>query len=41
MPDHDFAATFQALKAILQPLEPALVKVHDEADSYYRDTAHV
>lgn len=41
MPDHDLAATFQALKAILQPLESALVKVHDEADNYYLDTAHI
>jgi hypothetical protein len=33
--------TFHALRAILQPLEPALVKVHDTPDNYYLDTAHL
>lgn len=41
MPDQDLSATFRALKAILQPLEPELVKVYDQADNYYLDTAHV
>jgi hypothetical protein len=41
MPGQDFAVTFQALKAVLQPLEPMLVKVHDQADNYYLDTAHI
>lgn len=41
MADQDFTATFQVLRGILQPLEPALVKVHDEADNYYLDSAHV
>lgn len=41
MPDHDMAATFRALKAILQPLEPDLVKVHDQDDNYYLDTAFI
>lgn len=41
MPDADLPATFRALKAILQPLEPELVKVYDQADSYYLDTAHI
>jgi hypothetical protein len=41
MADKDLAATFQALKALLQPLEPALVKVHDQADNYYLDTAYI
>lgn len=41
MSDQDLAATFRALKAILQPLEPALVKVHDEADNYYLDSPHI
>ena len=39
MADQDFAAAFQALKAILQPLEPKLVKVHDQIDNYYLDAA--
>jgi hypothetical protein len=41
VPDHDLSATFRALKAILQPLEPELVKVHDQADNYYLDTAYI
>lgn len=41
MRDQDLSATFRALKAILQPLEPELVKVHDQADNYYLDTAHI
>jgi hypothetical protein len=41
MPDHDLSATFLALKAILQPLETELVKVHDQPDHYYLDTAHI
>jgi hypothetical protein len=41
MPDQDLAVTFQALKSILQPLEPKLVRVHDAPDHYYLDTAHL
>jgi hypothetical protein len=41
MPDKDLSETFRALKAILQPLEPELVKVVDQDDHYYLDTAHV
>lgn len=41
MAEREFSATFQALKAVLQEFEPRLVKVHDEADHYYLDTAHV
>lgn len=41
MPEHDLSGTFRALKAILDPLEPELVKVHDQSDIYYLDTAHI
>jgi hypothetical protein len=41
MPDQSLSVTFRALKAILQPFEPKLVKVHDQADNYYLDTAHL
>jgi hypothetical protein len=41
MPDRDLEATFSALRAILEPLEPGLVKVHDETDHYYLDTAYI
>jgi hypothetical protein len=41
MADKDLAVTFQALKALLQPLEPSLVKVHDQTDNYYLDTAYI
>jgi hypothetical protein len=41
MTDRDLAPTFHALKALLQPLEPSLVKVHDQADNYYLDTAYI
>jgi hypothetical protein len=41
MPDHDLTTTFEALRAILEPLEPGLVKVHDQPDNYYLDTAHI
>jgi hypothetical protein len=41
MADQDFAATFQALRAIFQPLEDRLVKVHDKADNYYLDAPHI
>ncbi len=41
MPDQDLSATFGALRAILQPLEPVLVKVHDQPDNYYLDTAYI
>jgi hypothetical protein len=41
MADKDLAATFQALRALLQPLEPSLVKVHDQEDNYYLDTAYI
>jgi hypothetical protein len=41
MPEPDFDATFHALKEILRPFEPSLVKVHDRPDNYYLDTAHI
>jgi hypothetical protein len=41
MPERDLTLTFLALKAILQPLEPSFVRVHDQADNYYLDTAHI
>lgn len=39
MAEQDLEATFHALKAILRPFEPKLVKVHDLPDNYYLDTA--
>lgn len=41
MPTRDLTETFLALKALLQPLEPALVRVQDQPDSYYLDTPHI
>lgn len=41
MPDKDLSAVFRELKAILQPLEPQLVRVHGEPDNYYLDTAYL
>jgi hypothetical protein len=41
MPSPDLPATFLALRAILEPFEPALVKVHDNEGHYYLDTAHL
>jgi len=41
MSDESFSATFEALKAILEPLEPRLIKVHDEPANYYLDTPHI
>jgi hypothetical protein len=42
MPDKkDFAATFQNLKAILEPYASKLIVVHDTDANYYLDTAHV
>lgn len=41
MPAQDLLETFRALKAILLPLESELLKVHDQADSYYLDTQHI
>jgi hypothetical protein len=41
MATHDFHTTFVSLRAMLEPFEPVLVKVHDEPDHYYLDTAHV
>jgi hypothetical protein len=41
MAAQDLSETFRALKAILQPLEAELVKVHDQPDNYYLDTAHI
>jgi hypothetical protein len=38
-PEH--VPTFQRLRAILEPYEEALVKVHDRPDSYYLDSPHV
>ena len=42
MPDkNDFAATFQRLKAILEPYAAKMVVVHDTDKNYYLDTAYV
>ncbi len=41
MPAPDLDPTFQALKGILEPLAPSLVTVHDGADHFYLDTAHL
>ncbi len=41
MPAFDPTPTFQALRALLAPYEDRLVRVHDTADQYYLDTAHV
>ena len=41
MADERFAACFAALRELLQVHADALVVVHDEADQYYLDTAHV
>jgi hypothetical protein len=41
MAQTDFEATFRALKAIIEPFEPRLVRVHDAPDNYYLDTPHI
>jgi len=42
MPDKaDFAATFQRLKAILEPHAPKMIVVHDTDKDYYLDTPYV
>ncbi|MCU1265571.1 MAG: hypothetical protein JWM21_1889 [Acidobacteria bacterium] len=37
----DFAATFQNLKAILEPYAPKMIVVHDTDGNYYLDTTYV
>ena len=37
----DFAATFDRLKAILEPYARNMIVVHDTSSSYYLDTKHV
>jgi len=42
LPDeNDFQATFEKLKAILEPYEGKLVVVHNTAKDYYLDTSYV
>jgi hypothetical protein len=41
MAQTDFEATFRALKEILEPFEPRLVRVHDAPDNYYLDTHYI
>jgi len=40
-PSVDFAATFQRLKAILEPYAKDMIVVKDTADWYYLDTKHI
>ena len=37
----DFAATFQGLKAILEPYAAKMIVVHDTDKNYYLDTTYV
>jgi hypothetical protein len=42
MPDKkDFAATFQRLKAILEPYASKMIVVHDTDKNYYLDTTYM
>ena len=42
MPDkNEFLATFEQLKAILEPYAAKLIVVHDTGKNYYLDTKHV
>jgi len=38
---NDFQATFEKLKAILEPYAAKLIVVHDTDENYYLDTSHV
>ena len=38
---NDFQATFEKLKAILEPYAAKLIVVHDTDKDYYLDTSHV
>jgi hypothetical protein len=40
MAETDFQTTFCSLRAILEPLAPRLVTVHDTPENFYLDTAH-